>query len=175
MTHRIFVAIPISEDLQNEILEWEKSYKNLPVKWLRGKNLHITLVPPWEEENVEKVKTVLKLVENRAEPLEVIFEKVEFGPHFDEPRLIWAEGQALKEIQNLKIEIENVLGREPESRPFKLHLTLARFRPKDFVMFPVKKLDEKVFWEQKVKSFVLMESRLLPDGADYDVLGEVIL
>lgn len=169
------MAVKISEELQGEILGWEKIYARLPVRWLAGKNLHITLIPPWESEEAEKTKVALKTLEGKIGPFEMIFEKVEFGPRFDEPRLIWAEGAAPKEIQDLKIRVENVLGKEPENRPFKLHLTLARFRPKDFVRFPVKKLDEKVFWRQEVKSFVLMESHFLPDGSDYEILERIKL
>lgn len=169
------MAVKISEELQEEILEWEKSYHRLPVRWLTGKNLHITLISPWESEDAERTKAALKTLEGKVGPFEMVFEKVEFGPHGQELRLIWAEGAAPKEMIVLKNELEKLLGLENNGRSFRLHLTLARFHPKDFVRFPVKKLDEKVFWRQKVKSFVLIESRLLPDGADYEVLEEVIL
>jgi 2'-5' RNA ligase len=187
---RLFVAIKISEELQEEILEWEKSWLSRfpegnrgssmtkssgPVRWVAGKNLHITLIPPWEEENIAGVGAILKTLEEKIGPFEMVLEKVEFGPHFDNPRLIWAEGKAPKEIQDLKIKVENVLGRKPDSRPFKLHLTLARFNSRDFVRFPIKNLDEEVFWKQEVKSIVLMESQLLPEGAEYEVLEEIRL
>ena len=41
---RVFVAVPISSELQKEILGWEGGFQKLPVRWLSGKNLHIIQV-----------------------------------------------------------------------------------------------------------------------------------
>lgn len=172
---RIFIAITISEKLQQEVLEWEKKYQKLPVRWLQGKNLHITLVPPWYESDIEKIKEKLAPIRERCGSFEIRFENITFGPDPRRPRLIWAEGEAPLEIRNLKLEIERSLNRKPEERPFKLHLTVARFRPETFSSFPIKKLDEKVFLRDEVKSFVLMESHLSPEGADYEVIEEIML
>ena len=166
---RIFVAVPISNELQEKILEWEKFFPDLPVRWLLGKNLHITLTPPWGENNVEEVKNLLEKVENPA-PFEVEFDEVSFGPNPKAPRLIWANGSAPKEIVNLKSNVEEVLEFKPENRPYKLHLTLARFRPEDFRNFKIKNLREKVLWKEKIDSFVLMESHLSRAGAEYEII-----
>jgi 2'-5' RNA ligase len=145
------------------------------VRWVKPKNLHITLVPPWYEENIKQIKEVLGSIRDTFGPFEIIFERITYGPDPRRPRLIWAEGEASLEIRNLKLEIERALNQKPEERPFKLHLTIARFRPETFSSFPIKKLDEKVFWRDEVKSFVIMESHLSPEGADYEVLEEIRL
>lgn len=175
MVMRLFVAVPISENLQNEILEWEKSHQNLPVRWLKGKNLHITLIPPWEEENIEKIRATLKTFENKIGRFGIEFDKMEYGPHGREPRLIWAEGKPPKILLDLKGKLELLLGRKSDFRPWLMHLTLARFRPETFSSFTVKRLNEKVYWPEQVNSIVLMESHLLPDGSDYEVLERVFL
>ena len=70
---RIFVGIPISQELQGRILEWEDKhqepiFKNQtnsknqisnPIRCVAGKNLHVTLAPPWEtgEWKVESEKS----------------------------------------------------------------------------------------------------------------------
>jgi 2'-5' RNA ligase len=198
---RIFIAIPISENLQREILEWEENFKNLPVRWLQGKNLHITLVPPWYTDEVEKIKEACRNFKKISQsisyhpieqsdivsPFEIEFRKVTYGPDPQRPRLIWAEGKTPAEIRNLKLEIERALNQKPEERQFKLHLTLARFGPRPlrqrsgaggsetFSSFPIKKLDEKVDWKERVESFVIMESHLSPEGADYEVLEKIVL
>ena len=175
MKKRIFVAIKISPELQEAILEWEKNYNRLPVRWVGGKNLHATLVPPWEEEDAERAKKVLEALKSKVGRFEIEFNKVEYGPHGQEPRLIWAEGRPPKVLVDLKERLEQLLGHRSDFRPWLMHLTLARFQPRDFSRFPVKQLNEEVFWRQEVGSFVLMESRLLPGGSDYEVLGEVEL
>ncbi len=40
---RIFIAFPISERLQKEVVKYSEFYPDLAVNWLEGKNLHITL------------------------------------------------------------------------------------------------------------------------------------
>lgn len=171
---RIFVALPISKRLQEEILRWEKKFSNLRVRWLLGKNLHITLIPPWygDEENlnftIEKVGETVK----KFNLFKIVFEEVSYGLNPRSPRLIWAAGKAPKEILKLKNNLEEFLNYKSEYRDWILHLTLARFNESDFYKFPIKKLKEKIFWEDEIKSVVLMESRLSRAGADYEVLKE---
>lgn len=172
---RIFIALALSENLQEEILKWEKNYQKfagLPagrqVRWLSPKNLHITFVPPWYEEDAAELYPRLKNVKSPA--FDILFERVQFGPDSRRPRLIWAEGKAPGALLGLQKDLEKASGRKSERRPWKMHLTLARFRPEDFSKFVVKKLDEKVAWKEKVESFVVMESRLSPEGAEYEIL-----
>lgn len=170
MKKRIFVALPIEEHLQDEILEWERQFKKLPVRWLTGKNLHITLVPPWYAETVESVIEKMREVERSVGLFDIAFSRVTYGPTLREPRLIWAEGETPHELSVLKTSIENVLDVKPEKRSFKLHLTLARFRPETFSSFSIKTLDERVSWSQSCNRFVLMESHLSRTGANYEIL-----
>ncbi|OGL77084.1 2'-5' RNA ligase [Candidatus Uhrbacteria bacterium RIFCSPHIGHO2_12_FULL_54_23] len=174
MGKRIFLALPISRELKNEILSWERGFQNLPVRWLRGKNLHITLVPPWETDDSDKIVTLLNL-KGATGIIELNFSRVTFGPNPREPRLIWAEGSTTPQLLKLKSALDVALGREPDPRPFKLHLTLARFRPENFHSCQSKTLNEAVAWRDTATSFVLMESHLLAGGADYEVLAEIPL
>lgn len=175
MTHRVFVALPISPALQNEIIAWERRFQNLPVRWLRGKNLHITLVPPWETDDIGEVVTLLKGLNFNAGKIKLECNRVSFGPNRREPRLIWAEGGTVDQLSVIRSQLYETLKFPPESRSFKLHLTLARFRPEKFSAFPMQTLDETVDWRDTATSFVLMESHLLPSGAEYEVLASFSL
>ena len=176
MKQRIFIALPISESLQSEILSWQGQFPNLPVRWLKGKNLHITLVPPFyvNEQELEKIEKALQAVGGFGS-FEISFSNVTFGPDPRRPRLIWTEGETPKELIELQQKLQKIFGKEPEKRPFRLHLTIARFRPETFSSFQIRKLNEKVDWRDKVNRVVLFESRLSRDGADYEVLQEVLL
>ncbi|MBI4250747.1 RNA 2',3'-cyclic phosphodiesterase [Candidatus Uhrbacteria bacterium] len=171
MTRRIFFGIPIEENLQEKIAAWRKKYERLAVRWVKPNNLHVTLIPPWDEEDIDSVIRLLEHSTAKAvEPLTLQFTRVAYGPSLREPRLIWAEGVAPHGLLTLKNWCESVLGVSADTRPFLLHLTLARFRPETFSSFPVKKLDESVSWSQTCSSVVLYESNLLPGGAEYTVL-----
>lgn len=181
MKRRIFVAVSISKTLQDKILAWEKRWQSasrrIPVRWLAGKNLHITLVPPWYTEDVEAVKQQLAKVRfvGTKGDFVMAFRRVTYGPDPRHPRLIWAEGEAPREMVALKEKIEKALRVKPERRAFLLHLTIARFRTETFSSFPVKTLNKKVAWRDTVSSFVLMESRLSSAGADYEILESIPL
>ena len=168
---RLFVALLVSKPVQEEILRFEMAYAKLPVRWLIGKNLHITLVPPWHTDDVEEVKGLLETVEGFA-PFELAFTHVTFGPDPRAPRLIWAEGETPTALISLRDRITAALGIISERRSYRLHLTLARFREEQFAAFPVQKLDEPVNWRDTADSFALMESRLARAGADYELLAE---
>ena len=171
---RVFIAIGITEKLQAEILEWEKDWQVMPVKWQSGKNLHITLIPPWYESDVDAVMRLLKNSSGRLAPFEIEFSCVRFGPNPESPRLIWAEGEPTKEILALKQMVEKAAGHKntfPE--PWKMHITIAKFKEEEFHLFPIKKLDQAVSWRQKVDHIHLMESHEDASGTDYTLLEEV--
>ena len=169
---RIFVALEISEKFQQEISAWENNRQHLPARWIAPKNLHITLLPPWEENNIDLIKNKLKDIKMEFDSIDLGFNSISYGPNPREPRLIWASGQAPNNIILLKKKIEESLYIKSEPRKFLLHLTLARFNQYDFKNFKVKEINERVDWNDVIKSFVIMESRLLPGGADYVILDE---
>lgn len=171
---RIFTAIPIPRLLQEKILLWEKKYAIPEARWLAGKNLHITLIPPWYEKDCEEAIRRLKKIEGSGE-IDIEFQGVSYGPTMKEPRLIWASGDAPRKLLDLKEKAEETLGRKSECLPWLMHLTLARFDPRDFSRFPLKNLNEKVLWKECVSSVVLMESFLNSSGADYEIIAEAKL
>jgi len=170
---RIFIAVPISNELQAGIIEWQKYYLNLPVRWLEGKNLHITLVPPWYEDNIESVIEIITKAIVGIKPFDIVFKRVNYGPNPKAPRMIWAENMAPKPLIELFDRLHQSFRIERDYRQWKMHITLARFRPETFSSFPVKKLDEEIFWPEKIKSVVLMQSHLTSVRADYVVLKEI--
>lgn len=169
MSRRIFLALPVSETLQAEIIAWEVKYDGLPVRWLAGHNLHVTLLPPWPADDLEPVLAALRRPLGTG-PFEYEFQRVSFGPQANSPRLIWAEGKESGEMEALKEGLEKALGSKQARRPFKPHLTLARFRPEDFGRFPIKNINDHVAWREKAESFSLLESHLHPAGAEYEIL-----
>lgn len=173
---RIFIAIKMSQKIQQEAEKWKAEFLNLPVRWIPADNLHITLIPPWDEdeENIEIIANALEKIQGKISPFEIRFNNITYGPNPFSPRLIWAEGRAAEDLIKLQREVENLLYVKLD-RKFKLHLTLARFRQEDYVNFAIKNLNEKIDWIEKVDSICLIESILKPEGAEYVVLERVSL
>lgn len=168
---RVFISIPASQELQENILEFKNKFQNLPVRWFASENLHITLVPPRDITDAE----LLQLVEHlkqvpQTDPFPISFNHVSFGTDFGSPRLIWARGEASAEILQLKQNVEQAINYQPDLVQFTMHITLARFKEKDFPNFPIKTLDETAHWKMLVKEFVIMQSIRMPDGARYPII-----
>jgi 2'-5' RNA ligase len=171
---RIFVAIPAALEMQAVVERWQREQRGLPpVRWIAGRNLHITLVPPWEESDIERVAAVLAGVE--AAPFEVRFSRAESGPDRGAPRLIWATGETPPALLQLRDAVAGALGIEPERRAYRLHMTLARYRSMPPGQVPPRVPPRPIDWRMPVVSFVLYASHLLPGGAEYEVLREVRL
>lgn len=184
MKKRVFIALPITDKLQDKIEEWKKNYRDLPVRWIKKENLHVTLIPPWYISKVDETIHRLKSVnqDDAIKPFSITFREVTFGPNPQRPRLIWASGDGVLEIIILKSKLEEILSprqtwlaQKREKREFLIHLTIGRFKEKDFAKFPIKSLHDKVFWQEKVSSFLLMESHLKRSGAEYEKLAEIPL
>ena len=169
MKQRVFIALTLSKKLQNKVESWKKNLQNLPVRWIKGKNLHITLIPPWYVEDPEKIIPLLKRVKD-IKHFKVEFKKVTFGPTKYKPRLVWANGQRKDEITHLKSELEKILGQKGEKREFLLHMTLARFKPQEFGNFPVQNINENIVWSETFGSFCFMRSYIKKGGADYEII-----
>lgn len=181
MKRRVFVAIGVSYQLQEQITAWQEKLNHLPVRWIKPENLHVTLIPPWYTTEVDEVISSLESINKIIEPFTITFREVTFGPNPIRPRLIWVSADTPSEIIVLKSKLEEVLPRQTwlaqksEKREFLTHLTIARFKEKYFFKFPIKDIHDKVFWEERVSSFLLMESHLAKMGAEYERLAEILL
>jgi 2'-5' RNA ligase len=187
MKKRIFVAINISDNLKNEIKKFRQKYNSLPVRWMPDENLHLTLMPPTEFVDNEMVKMIEKFQPEADRPLaeknpewktgaiKISFNRVSFGPDLRRPRLIWVKCEENSKLESLKNRMTDILGLRRVGRPNSFHLTIARFKPRDYANFRIKDLCEEVDWTEIAKSFNIIQSECLPEGARYTKLAEIKL
>lgn len=185
---RIFIGLKASKKVEELALVWRRDKLDWSVRWLKGKNLHLTLVPPFylhalkgvgayenEAAAVAAVAEKLAAAVSAFKPFTIKYETIGYGPGPGAFRLIWATGRASYELEKLKDAAEKSLGSRTEPRRLLPHLTLARFRSEDFARFKVKTLAEKIAWPEEIKSLIVFESRLSPQGAEYLPLAEIKL
>jgi len=179
MAHRIFVALPTSDAFKKEVESWNENFKVKnpdvydKIRWMPPENLHITLIPPFNKDDggIKNTLEALTNVEGKTGHFNIFFEKVSYGPTFGHPRLIWISGRHEERVEALKRKIEGALKTPSDKRQFSPHVTIARFREYDFRTFSLKRLDESFEFRETCLEFVLMESKTLPSGAVYQVLG----
>ena len=136
---RIFIGIKLSRRLAGNIAEWQEKNQDLKVRWLSSENTHITLLPPWLESNVDKIKEKMEALKWEIRPFTIYFDKIAFGPNPKNPRLIWVRGES-HEFDGFKKKVESVFENQDlrEPRP---HITIARFEASGFAKFPRKELE----------------------------------
>lgn len=171
---RLFIAINLPGSIKEAFTKWRDLHKNFFVRWTKKESLHITLYfIGWvEETKIRGISESLKTVVLGHKPFDIYLIEITVGPDEKNPRMIWVNGPTTNELLKLHKEIaekiEKIVDRT-EMLPFKNHVTLAR---KDGRIRP---FNEETDLKFQVKSFELMESKLLRDGAEYGIIENFIL
>jgi 2'-5' RNA ligase len=189
MSHRIFIAINLPEDIREKLSFFQKKYSDLPAKWVKKENLHITLafLGYIKDEDIPKIVEIAKNVATQHEPFSIKIVKIVYGPpKVFPPRMVWAIGEKNENLGKLQENLKNALTemkipqleKEEEKRGFIPHITLARIRKLEFrQMEPEERpqINEDVDFYFEVNSIEIMESHLKRRGAEYIILESVSL
>lgn len=180
MRHRIFIAINLPEDIKKKLLDFQKKWDFLPVRWTKKDSLHLTLVfiGYVTDEQMFEVCQITKQMAQKHQPFFIEFEKILYGPPNKTPRMIWMEGKASEELSKIKNELENALvssgqlgSFRAERRPLSPHITLARMKMDQWHALQKKPEIEQDFkLNAVVNNIDVMESELKRDGAEYTIL-----
>lgn len=143
ITRRLFFAIDLDEpsreavaDLINRLskqLESDPARGHRLIKWVERENLHLTVrfLGATPEKRVLELQRAMG-THLSSRPFVLRFDRVGTFPERGAPRVIWlgaSDGEA--EAARARDELDERLTAihiPPESRPFRAHLTLGRFR-----------------------------------------------
>lgn len=171
MKRRIFTGVPCSFSLSCSISGWIKKNQSLlpeEARIIQAENWHLTLIPPWYEEDVDSLllnlKRKIKVV--KLSPFEIVFERISLGPTKNNPRLVWLTGKTNPKLIFLKDALEKALGKAGEERSFIPHITLARFKKEKNIKF----FESRVRFRERVSSFCVFESKLSSKGTNYEII-----
>ena len=200
MGRRIFLAINLPKHIREKLYKLQAKWPDLPAKWTREDNLHITLVFLGfvrDEELREICRKTEEIAQNYS-GFEITFNKVSYGPVNDrQPRMVWAIGEKKPELSELQKDLENALFERPKPAnsnlekyikdkkllapvkfAFSPHITLARIN-----LIPFKSLgrearpeiDEEIDLSCEAESIDMMESELKRGGPVYTILESLPL
>jgi RNA 2',3'-cyclic 3'-phosphodiesterase len=186
MHMRIFIGIKLDSVAADRIEKFLKPFKKIasPVRWVKTKNIHLTLkfIGDVSEEtyaNIEKALVETDFRDTSGGPLGLKLEGCgKFGPR-ESISIFWiglADNLRLKAIyEGIESALENV-GIPRDERSFKPHITVGRNK-KRFNFKPFFELIEEngdgFVAEMKATHFQLFKSKLTPDGPIYTVLKEI--
>lgn len=166
---RVFIGIKANEELQEKIIKWQEKHRNLPVRFIKQENLHLTLVPPWYERKINHLVKSLKSFKSQSSGFKIYFNKILYAPH-PQPRLIWTEGDTPQALIKLRNALVKYLGKKKEKRQFRSHLTIARFKPEIFNSIKEYAIERQIDWSMNSCEITLFESKLSPSGANYEII-----
>ena len=174
MKRRIFISIDIPEKSKKRLFNAVSAWQDLPVKWVREENLHITLVflgLVSDDAIAEICSSVRKTVE-KHEIFDLEFTEISLAPDRKNPKMVWLTGNANEELKILQENIEKTLGIfAAPKKSFAPHIALGRIRarkwgeleskPEILVKFPM---------IVGVCSVEIVASNFEGDGPEYTII-----
>ena len=163
MKHRIFIAINLPENIKNILSSYRDKWPDLPVRWTKKENLHITLEFLGyliDEELIELFQKTKELA-LKNESFSIRLNKICYGPpnkkpsEVRTPRMVWATGEKTKEFNLLP------------------HITLGRLKTWEWRRIEPEErpeVNEEIDLTFEVNSIEIMESVLKRTGPEYIIL-----
>jgi 2'-5' RNA ligase len=182
---RLFLAIELPDDVRAHLIEVRQCLESgLPkISYTRGENLHLTLKFLGEVEPKKVAGITESLAMIKPARIELAASGMDCFPNRGPIKIVTAKlDGTLPPLRALVEAIEQrckFLGFEKEQRAYRPHVTLARARPVLSAKFR-KTADEVTadLWPGPTfapSDFVLMESKLSPEGSKYSAVARFVI
>jgi RNA 2',3'-cyclic 3'-phosphodiesterase len=184
---RLFIALPLPNDVKQVLQSQQDSLKlhlqehDKDIRWTTSEQWHLTLAFLGAT-NRERLPQIQSAMERSAKPIQAFrLETTSLGafPSSRRPSVLWlGVGGNVANLQTLQFRLSEALSGmlEPDDKPFKPHLTLARLKQfglgakvsEAFGSLP--KVDTATWL---VDELCLYQSILKPSGTEYSVIHRV--
>jgi 2'-5' RNA ligase len=131
MKRKIFISINIPEKVKKRLVLAIEKWHDLPVKWVKEANLHITLLflGYVDEETLPEICQKVREATESEDIFDIEFNQIELFPSPEEPKMIALTGPASEELLKLHEKLEKELNIFTVSKKsFCPHITLGRGR-----------------------------------------------
>lgn len=170
---RVFVGIKMADEIARELAEFTQPLRPYGVRLVPRNDIHLTLVPPWDEPDTAGAAATLQAAISDFRPFVLTFVHLGYGPNLRAPRLLWVECSASDELADLQIALLAAYGKS-NSRPFVPHVTLARIPKNGRTLARRNPIDRTLLLTQLVNSVELFQSPP-PGKRGYEVLASLPL
>lgn len=192
MNRRVFLAINLPENLQKKLAKYREKWSEVPAKWVKDFNLHITLAflgYVRDEDLMDIIKKAEKVCA-RHSSFEIILSRIVYGPTDKKPaKMIWAIGEKNDMLSDLANDLEDALLSnfsqnmekympKKAKKAFSSHVTLARIKQVQLSQMEsdeIPEIDEEIKLCFDAYSVDIMESELKKTGPSYTILESIKL
>jgi 2'-5' RNA ligase len=199
---RLFFAIPLTQEIIEQIISFERSLKNNSIIWVPAENLHITLLFLGTLEcscvSLNFLHELFERVLKNINSFVLSFENITYAPPGGPARMIWAtfceelvsqdnksdkkktstfESLVLQPCECVNVFLE-AHSRDKNNNKISCnnkiipHVTLSRLKGREILEH---KLPQPQIFDLMVSEICLMESQLLPHGPQYTVLKKYFI
>lgn len=174
MKRKIFISLDIPERDRKRLARLAEKWHDLPVKWTRANNLHITLafLGFIMETDLPEICQKVAVAAQKNTIFDLEFDEISLFPSVEEPQAIALIGRPSTELKNLVNDLEDALGIAYAPRKsFRPHLTLGRIRKNKWAeMEEEPRILEKFRVNLPVDAIEIMASDFDGETGEYAVL-----
>ncbi len=182
---RLFFAVLLGEDVKRRVGLVQETMKRAlagqRIAWVKEENLHLTLRFLGEQDSsgLHRAIEAGEVVAGQHEPFRFVVRGAGVFPDRRRARVLWVGvGEPVAPLHCLAQHLERELRQRdfpPEDKPFRSHITLGRIKeppPAQVIERLLSSLPNDALGVVEVRSFVLMQSVLHPNGSQYTPVHE---
>lgn len=184
---RTFLAVDVGESIrrQAQAVQAELAASAAEVKWVDGRNLHITLLflGDVEDRDLPEICRLTARAAARIDAFRISIAGLGAFPSLRRPKTIWAAvNEGRDDLVRLAAELETVLGDSghyrSEDRAYVPHLTLGRAKSEAAGQAIAPLLEKRRGWTAgiaTIEEVLVMASELRRGGPEHSVIGRAEL
>lgn len=170
---RVFIGIRMEGEAADVLAQLQEGLPAIPLRLVPKIDLHLTLVPPWMERDIEAAAKRMRDALERPFVFPLKFRHLSYGPDPSDPFLVWVSCEATKPLLELKRRLLKAFELKEEV-PFTPHITIARLRGSFSNSFKEHHVGKNVSLLMSVGAVELLGSPH-KGGAGYETLKKVRL
>lgn len=158
---QVFIGIKATEKLQATVSDWQMCHGSFPFRYTPISNLHLTLVPPWNADDINLITQKLRRI---AVPVfTILFDTLTVRKRM---RMLWAEPSEYPgQLLTLKNALDTRFPKFRNPQVFRPHMTLAKLKDEAMQFDNV-----GISWSERVDTVTLFASHLSLGGSTYTIL-----
>ncbi|GBC95659.1 RNA 2',3'-cyclic phosphodiesterase [bacterium HR16] len=182
---RLFFAVLLDEHTRGRVALVQEAMKRAlagqRISWVKQENLHLTLrfLGEQDEKGLRQAIEAGQTVARERQTFRFVVQGAGAFPDLRRARVLWVGvEEPVEPLYYLAHQLEKELrqrGFPPEDKPFRSHITLARIKeppPAQVMQKLIESLPNEPLGSVEVRSFVLMQSVLNPNGSLYTPVQE---
>ncbi len=173
MKKKLFISISPPEEVKKNLFLLKDNLSDLPAKWIKEENIHITLlfIGYINDNKINELKLSIRRVVEKVKAFEIKIKDISYAPpNLNPPKMIWANIIKSDSLDYLRKRFHEEVG--VGSREFLPHITLAKINSWQFNKMEPEEIPkiEREGMTFTTKSVELMESKVLKGSVKYELL-----